>query len=125
MNENKHENFTHHTFQLDLGAGPSEEPVQIEASAWRGVDHIGIRQLFRGQKTNLLYWGKSGFNIPVDAFERTIIGLIECYNGATGSTLSLHAGEEDREEFLSDLHEEIVGIVEEGPQETVYKWSQS
>ena len=115
--------FKRGTFQITLDS-KGEEPVQIEAGSWRGVDHIGLRQLFRGNDGKL-YYGKQGFNCPVDDLPHLVVALLECFNQATGAVLSVHGGDESQEEALSELTEMVVNEEIQGKPEQVYTWSRS
>jgi hypothetical protein len=103
-------------FQTTL-TSKGEEPVQIEAGNWKGVNHIGIRQLFRGREGKLHY-GKQGINIPVDDFLTFAAGMIQCFNDATGSTVSLHGADDVEEQYIADLFTSINDDMhEETPEE--------
>lgn len=111
--------FSHSQFQIVLDS-KGEEPVQIEAGSWRGIDHIGIRQLFRG-RDGTLYYGKQGFNCPVDDFLHLVIALICCYNDATGAALNLIDEAADDDSTVVDVYELVKEEVN-SPQEAVSSW---
>jgi hypothetical protein len=110
--------FSPNSFQLHLGA--VEEPVRIEAGTWRMQDHIGIRATFRGNDGRL-YFGKQGYNIPLEDFEMVIVGMLQCYNEATGNQLTLHGTSEEDEARLDAVLEDVMERFN-GSTETVHAW---
>jgi hypothetical protein len=114
--------FKQFNFQTTL-ASKGEEPVQIEASSWRGVTHIGIRQLFHG-RDGQLHFGKQGFNIPVNDFLTAIMALTLCFNDATGSSITIHGASDTEEQFLIDLAQSVAEDML-ADQEPVTSWQGS
>jgi len=112
--------FEAHSFQIVLDS-KGEEPVQIEAGSWRGVRHVGIRQLFRGNDERL-YYGKQGYNCPIGDLPHLITALLECYNKATGSLLTLHSADELVEAQLAELASDVVHDEVLGTPEPVHTW---
>jgi len=118
--EAKPAKFDKGAFHIMLEAA-SQEPFQVQADTWKGVDNVGLRQLFRGQADGQLYYGKQGVNIPVEDFVHATVALIECYNAATGSNLSLKGSNEAEAALVSDA----MSLVEEEaatPTEDVQMW---
>lgn len=106
------------TFQITL----DEETVQIESASWRGIDHIGVRQLFRGPDGDL-YFGKNGYNCPIEEVPHLIAALIHAYNEATENAFQLRLETVDLEQL-----DDAIAIAERVAQERnaagerVYTW---
>jgi hypothetical protein len=113
--------LTPNVLQIELST-KDDEPLQIDATEFRGQPKVGLRQTFRGKQDGKLYFGKQGINIPEVDFLNVVVAMLETYNGKHGTEYRLEGSGDAETSNVIDAYENVQAAKDVAC-EPVYQWA--